>query len=135
MGASIARSAAQHQDNDGVLPLVGAARHAQPTDNGEVFPLWFVECCDRALARVMAHKEASITLKTDKANLSRQRHGEKPWDIRRFGLLDRDFADALIDELRVHFKIDDDADRLRRAIEGRAACDRVIDELARKAIR
>jgi len=49
--------------------------------------------------------------------------------------LGEDFWRALIDELRAHYGMDDDAERLRRALDARAACDRVIEEIAMKAIR
>jgi hypothetical protein len=135
MGAILSDRRAQRQDNDGDLPLLGEARRAQQTHNDDVFPLWFVECCDEALERVMSHKAASITLATDKGNLTRQRKGQAPWDIRRFGALGQDFAEALIDVLRARFKLDNDEDRLNRALDGLTASVKVIAEIARRGLR
>lgn len=135
MASTLTARSAQLQNNDVALPMLGEARRLQRTNNGDVYPLWFVQCCDRALDRVMAHKEASITLHTDKGNLSRQRSGEIPWDIRRFGFLGQDWAEALIDELRAYFKLDDDGQRLDRALDGLTASVKVIAEIARKGLR
>lgn len=83
----------------------------------------------------MSQKAALITMGIAKTQYIENLQGTGHLSVRRLGMLGEDFWRALIDELRAHFQIDNDADRLRRAIEAREQCDRVIEEIARKGLR
>jgi hypothetical protein len=118
------------------LPLIGAARsHTPVTSSDLTVGDWILPLIQRAQERVMAQKEAVLTMGIDRAQYIRSLQGEGHLSVRRLGLLGEDFWRALIDELRAHFKLDDDAERLRRALDAKRACEAVIEEIAMKAIR
>lgn len=97
--------------------------------------LWLVECADRALERTMSHKVASDAMGIDKGQLSNELKGVGHLSVKRLGLLGPDFFEAWIDEIRAHFNLSDDEERLRRAIAMRAKADEEIERIARKALR
>lgn len=120
MGASVNRSHAQREvkvDEPRLSGLIGAVRNTQATlkelEGGE----WFLSCVERAIDRVGQKKDAALTMGIDGGQLKNQLKGEGHLSARRLGLMGRDFFEALIDELRVFYKLDDDAERLDRAIE------------------
>lgn len=96
---------------------------------------WLIKCADRALERTMAHKEAAIVMGVDRAQLTRELEGTGHLSMKRLGLLGRDFFEALIDEIREHFQLADDEERLQRALAMRAKADEEIERIARKALR
>lgn len=83
----------------------------------------------------MAQKEALIEMGIDRGQFIRQLQGDGHLSVRRLGLLPQEFWLALIDELRAHFKLDDDSQRLDRALDGLALSVKTIAEIARKGIR
>lgn len=137
MAAMVAPAHRHQQVPSGDLPLIGAARTSHPIvtssdcDGGD----WILPLVRRAQERVMAQKEAVLTMGLDKAQYIRQLGGEGHLSIRRLGLLDEHFWRAFIDELRAHFHMDDDTERLRRALDGLQASVSVIGEIAMKAVR
>lgn len=114
--------------------LIGAVPDTQRSLKSLEGGDWFLGCVARAIdASMESRKAAAITMgNLDQGQLSENLKGEGHLSARRLGLLGQEFWLALIDEIREHFKIDDDADRLRRALDARAACDKVIEEIARK---
>lgn len=117
------------------LPLIGEARsHATVTSSDCREGDWILPLIQRAQERVMQQKAAVITMGLDRAQYIRQLQGEGHLSVRRLGLLPQDFWLALIDELREHFKLDDDADRLDRAWDGVHAALKTIQDISRKAV-
>lgn len=116
--------------------MLGAARPdpsltSGPATDGD----WILPLVKRAQERVMAQKVALITMGIAKTQYIENLQGTGHLSIRRLGLMPEDFWRAFIDELRAYFGMDNDEERLKRALEARAACDRVIEELARKGLR
>jgi len=116
--------------------LLGAARTDRtPTaglceDGGD----WILPIVRRAQERVMSQKAAVITMGMSKTHYIEQLQGTGHLSIRRLGLLGEDFWRALIDELREHFGLDNDAERLERALDGLSSCVQVIADVSRKAV-
>ena len=96
---------------------------------------WLLGCADRALDRVTARKSAALTMKIDAGLMTNQLKGVGHFSLRRLGLMDRDYFNAFIDEIRAHFQMDDDEERLDRAIECVTRGMQQISALARKGIR
>lgn len=141
MSASVAKSTRHVEVTSGDravrLPLIGAARsHPTVTSGSEsVAGDWILPLIRRAQERVMSQKEALYVIGIDKAQYIRNLNGEGHLSVRRLGLLPEDFWRALIDELRAHFKMDDDSERLARALDGLQSSVTVIADIARKALR
>lgn len=136
--ASISAAArAQRQANDlepRLAGLIGEVPNTQRSLKSLEGGDWFLGCIARAMdASMESRKATAIQMgNMDQAQLSDNLKGEGHLSARRLGLMPESFFLNLIDEVREHFKIDNDADRLRRALEARAACDAVIEEIARK---
>jgi hypothetical protein len=117
--------------------MLGAARTdptptlSQELDGGD----WILPLIKRAQERVMPQKVAVITMGMSKTQYIENLQGTGHLSVRRMAMLGRDFWTALAEEIRDHFGLVDDAERLQRARELRAKCDEVIDEIARKALR
>jgi hypothetical protein len=116
------------------LPLLGAAR-AQGAIGESTDGDWILPLVRRAQERVMQQKTAFLTMGMTKSHYIENLQGRGHLSIRRLGMLGEDFWRAFIDELREHFGLDNDEERLKRARELRAKCDEVIDEIARKGLR
>lgn len=117
------------------LPLVGAARtDLSLTEGQSADGDWILPLVKRAQERVMSQKEALLTMGMAKNQYIENLHGVGHLSIRRLGLLPEDFWRALIDELRAHYHMDNDADRLRRALDGLQASVSVIGEIAMRAV-
>lgn len=122
----------QALDPQSTLPLIGSARGpstVHPVDGDWILPL----AC-RAIDRVMSRKDAALTMGKDQSQLARELSADGHLSIRRLGLLPEDFWRAFIDELRAHFHMDNDAERLRRALDALQASVSVIGEIAVKAV-
>jgi hypothetical protein len=131
-----ARTEVTRRDGDVTLPLIGAARsHSPVTSSDSHEGDWILALIQRAQERVMQQKEAVITLGIDRAQYIRQLQGDGHLSVRRLGLLPEAFWLALVDELRAHFKLDDDSQRLDRALDGLTASVKVIAEIARRGLR
>jgi hypothetical protein len=115
--------------------LLGAVRNTQTAlntvDGGE----WFLSCVERAIDRVGQKKDAALTMGIDGGQLKNQLKGEGHLSARRLGLMPREFFEALIDELRIFYGLDDDAERLDRAIECVTRGMQQISAIARKGIK
>jgi hypothetical protein len=138
MGHSMNARRAHAEVTDGeprLSGLIGAVRktHATltPLEGGE----WFLACVERAIDAVGQKKVAALTMGVDRGLLTNQLKGEGHLSARRLGLMDQPFWEALIDELRVHFGMDNDAERLDRAIEGATRCLQQIGAIARKGMK
>lgn len=136
MAAMVASDRRHPQGTPGDLPLIGAARSSHPAvTSGDCHGGdWVLPLVRRAQERVMQQKHAILTMGIDKAQYIRQLDGDGHLSIRRLGLLDENFWRAFIDELRAHFHLDNDAERLRRALDGLQASVSVIGEIAMKAV-
>jgi hypothetical protein len=134
MSASLARDRRPVEDLALDLPLIGATPPRQTTVN-PIAADWILPLIGRAIDRVMQRKEAAITMGMDQAQMTRQLSGDGHLSIRKLGLMPEAFWLALIDELRAHFKLDDDSQRLDRALDGLTASVKVIAEIARKGLR
>lgn len=130
------REATKGQSQVG-LPMIGAARTdltptlSQELDGGD----WILPLIKRAQERVMPQKVAVITMGMSKTQYIENLQGTGHLSVRRLAMLGKDFWIALHEEVKQHFGMADDAERLQRARELRAKCDEVIDEIARKALR
>jgi hypothetical protein len=116
------------------LPMLGAARTDRTltaSQDGD----WILPLIKVAQERVMSQKAAVITMGIAKTQYIENLQGVGHLSVRKLGLMGEDFWLALIDELRAHFKIDNDADRLERALDGVNACLSVIGHIARKGIK
>lgn len=115
--------------------LIGAVRNTQAPlkdlEGGE----WFLGCIERAMDRVGQKKAAAITMGIDGGQLKNQLKGEGHLSARRLGLMGRDFFEALIDELRVFYQLDNDAERLDNALECVTRGMQQIAQIARKGIK
>lgn len=80
-------------------------------------------------------KAAAITMGIDAGQLKNQLKGEGHLSARRLGLMGRDFWEALIDELRAFYQMDNDQERLDRAMECVTRGMQQIADIARKGIR
>ena len=137
MKAIVPCAPAHREVTTGDLPLIGVApsSHRAVTPSDDAVGDWILPLVKAAQERVMSQKAAVITMGIDKAQYIRNLQGDGHLSIRRLGMLGEDFWLALIDELRTHFKIDNDADRLERALDGVNACLSVIGQIARKGIK
>lgn len=115
--------------------LIGAVRPTQAALNALEGGDWFLLCVERAIEAVGQKKAAAITMGVDAGLLKNQLKGEGHLSARRLGLMGPDFWEALIDELRIHFGMDNDSERLDRAIEGATRCLQQIGAIARKGIK
>lgn len=123
----------QRQDR---LPIIGAVRTDRtPTERQGAEGDWILPLVKAAQERVMSQKAAVLTMGIAKTQYIENLHGVGHLSVRRMGLLPREFWEALIDELRAHFQMDNDAERLDRAIEGATRCLQQIGAIARKGIR
>lgn len=133
MARSLTSAPRQAEDKALDLPLIGATPNRQPTVNplegGWILPL--IAC---AIDQTMQRKEAAILMGLDAGQMTRQLSGEGHLSVRRLGMLGEEFWLALADGLRRHFGIDNDAQRLERALDGLAASVKVIGEIARKGV-
>lgn len=134
MGRSVAHASDQHQVNTLDLPLIGATPRSQQTVNS-TDGAWILPLIVAAVEKSIGHKAAAIDAGIDKAQWSRNLAGDGHLSIRRLGLLGEEFWLALIDELRAHFKLDNDEQQLTRAFDGIRAGLSVIERVARKGIR
>jgi hypothetical protein len=131
MGAIVSRDRRPAPVNSLDLPLIGETpRRQQPVNavDGD----WILPLITAAVARSIGHKSAAIDAGMDKAQWSRNLAGEGHLSIRRLGLLPESFWLALIDELRAHFQLDNDAERLERAWDGVFSALRTIQDISRK---
>lgn len=118
------------------LPIVGAARTDLTQtevrlEDGD----WFLGCIKRAQENVMQQKVAVSKMGMAKTQYIENLQGTGHLSARRLGLLGDSFFFALIDELRIHFHINTDEERLARALSIRAEADKVITEIATKGVR
>lgn len=115
--------------------LIGAVPNTQAAlkelEGGE----WFLGCIERAMDRVGQKKSAAITMQIDAGQLKNQLKGEGHLSARRLGLMGRDFFEALIDELRAFYGLDNDAERLDRALECIQRGVQQVGEIARKGLK
>lgn len=118
------------------LPIMGAVRTDRtPTEGQDVAGDWILPLVKRAQERVMSQKDAVLTMGVAKTQYIENLQGVGHLSIRRMGLLPQAFWEALIDELRIHFRMDNDAERLDRAAE---CVSRGLDQIvaiARKGIK
>lgn len=137
MARTIAARIGHHQDNSLDLPLIGAApaRSGSQQTVNSVDDAWILPLVQRAVERTIGHKAAAISAGMDKGQWSRQLSGDGHLSVRRLGLLGEDFWLALMDELRAHFHLDDDADRLDRALDAVTSGMKVIGEIAKKNVK
>jgi hypothetical protein len=131
MSASVSRDRRPAQVNSLDLPLIGAAPSRQPAVNSGD-DTWILPLITRAIERSVGHKDAAITAQLDKAQLSRQLAGDGHLSVRRLALLPESFWLELIDGLREHFKLDNDAERLSRAFDGVRAAMTEIERITQK---
>ena len=139
MSASLARdrrpAPVQRVDPQSTLPLLGAAKGPAQvhTPDGD----WILGLIGKAIERVYAEKKgnAAREMGMDASYLNRLLAADGHLSVRKLGLLPDDFWLALVDELRAHFKVDNDAERLDRALDGIAAGLKVVGEIARKGLR
>jgi hypothetical protein len=132
MGATLSDRRAQRQDNTGDLPLIGETPRRQPIVNSDEGGLWILPLVQRAVERSVGHKAAALDAGMDKGQWSRQLAGDGHLSIRRLGLLPQEFWLELIDELRAHFKLDNDRERLERAFDGVFSALKTIQDISRK---
>ncbi len=133
MGSTLAAAHSQSEVNSLDLPLMGAARRVPVGDAPEGGD-WLVQCAARAVDRVMSRKQAAIVMGMDQAQMTRQFTGNGHLSMRRFGVLGDDVMRAFLDELRDHFGLQSEAERLDRALDGLTASVQVIADIARKAV-
>ena len=133
---SVARNRRPAQVNSLDLPLIGETPAQQPSVNAVDSGAgnWILPLIERAVERTVGHKAAAIAAGLDKGQWSRQLHADGHLSVRRLGLLPADFWLALIDELRAHFGIDNDAERLQRAWDGVFSALNTIQEISRKGV-
>jgi hypothetical protein len=122
----------QSTDDQGTLPLktlVKGPDEVQSLDGD-----WILSLISDAINIAYPAKRtaAAYTMKLDPSHMNRLLDADGHLSVRKLGLLSAEFWLALAEVLRAKFKIDSDAERLRRALDARAACDRVIEEIARK---
>lgn len=103
----------QSQDGDWILPLISNAINASHPGQ---------------------RTKAARAMEMDPSYMNRLLDADGHLSVRKLGLLPEAFWRALIDELRAHFKLDDDAERLERALDGMQASLSVIGEIARKGV-
>lgn len=140
MSATLRKPIEPRQTQSGVLPLVGEARRLPRDYQSGVTQPWFLKACEAAFKEVARHKELAIALRVDGSNLTKMLKGEIAFDIRKiddeFGKeYGQRFAEALIEELRIQFGLDDDRQRLARALDGLQYSIRVVADIARKNLR
>jgi hypothetical protein len=121
----------QRQDS---LPILGAIRTDRPLTDCQD-GVWILPLIKRAQEAVMSQKDAVLTMGIAKTQYIENLQGTGHLSIRRLGMLGESFWMALIDELRHHFKVNTDEERLQRALQIRAEADKVIDEIAMKGVR
>jgi hypothetical protein len=115
--------------------LIGAVRDTQATLKELEAGQWLCDCADRAIDRVSSRKAAALTMRIDAGLMTNQLKGVGHMSLRRIGLMDREFFETWLDEIRAHFGMDNDAERLDRAAE---CVSRGLDQIvaiARKGIR
>ena len=119
------------------LPLIGAARSHPTVTSGDdaVAGDWILPLIRKAQERVISQKEAVYALGIDKSQYIRNLNGEGHLSVRRLGLMPQAFWEALIDELREHFGIDNDEERLSRAFDAMGSALSTIREITTKARR
>lgn len=115
--------------------LIGAVRNTQAPLKSLEGAEWFLGCIERAMDAVGQKKEAALTMDIDAGQLKNQLKGEGHLSARRLGMLGESFFFALIDELRIHFNVNTDEERLARALAIRAEADKVITEIATKGVK
>lgn len=93
---------------------------------------WLLAAAESAIDQVMQRKVAASAMKIDAGLMTNQFKGIGHMSLRRVGLLPQDFFEEFIDQIRAHFQMDNDAERLDRAIEGATRCLQQIGQLARK---
>lgn len=140
MAASVAAARTDREVTSGRsqvgLPMLGAARTDRtPTVGQDEGGDWILPLVKRAQERVMSQKAAILTMGMSKTHYIENLQGTGHLSVRRLGLLGEDFWRALIDELREHFGLDNDAERLERALDGLSSCVQVIADVSRKAVR
>lgn len=117
------------------LPLIGEARtDLTPTSGQSTDGDWILPLIKRAQERVMQQKVAVATMGIAKTQYIENLQGVGHLSVRRLGLMPEDFWLALIDELRAHFRLDSDSERLERALSGLQLSVQVIGEIARKGV-
>jgi hypothetical protein len=118
------------------LPLIGEARTDRaPTLGQNTDGDWILPLIKRAQERSMSQKDAVITMGIAKTQYIENLQGVGHLSVRKLGMLPQAFWEALADELRAHFQLDNDTERLDRALDGLASCVKVIGEIARKGLR
>lgn len=115
--------------------LIGAVRDTQDTLKDLEGGDWLLACADRAIDRVMQRKVAATTMRIDGGLMTNQLKGVGHMSLRRIGLMPREYFEAWIDEIRTHFQMDNDAERLDRALECVERGLRQVGEIARKGLR
>ena len=114
--SSLARHRDQAEGKSLDLPLIGAV----PTSQAPVKSLdagWILPLIGKAIDRTMQRKEAAILLGIDHGQMTRQLGGDGHLSALRLGGLPQEFWIALIDELRVHYKLDDPQARVQQAMD------------------
>jgi hypothetical protein len=122
----------QSTDPQSTLPLIGAAKGpngVRSLDGGD----WILPLISKAIndSHPGQRTKAARQMELDPSLMNRLLNADGHLSVRKLGLLPESFWLALIDELRAHFKIDNDADRLERALDGVNACLSVIGQIAR----
>lgn len=95
-------------------------------------PDWILPLVARAIDQSMSRKEAALTMQIDQAQMTRQLAADGHLSIRKLGVLGESFWLNLADGIRAHFGLDDDEQRLDRALDGLSASVQVIAQIARK---
>ena len=111
--------------------LVKGPEKVQSTDGD-----WILKRIDAALERAFPGQKGNgaLTMEMDPSYVNRLLDGDGHLSVRKLGLLGENFWRALLDEVREHFGMDDDAARLDRALDGLQASAKVIAEIARKGL-
>lgn len=116
------------------LPIIGAVRTDRTPTAGQDGD-WILALVKAAQERVMSQKEAVLTMGVAKTQYIENLQGTGHLSIRRLGLMPQAFWEALIDELRTHFHMDDDSERLERALECINRGIQQVGEIARKGLK
>lgn len=134
MAVTVAQSRRQAEGKALDLPLIGVAPSSQATVN-LLDGAWLLTLIGDAIDACMSRKEAAFLMRLDQAQLTRNLSGDGHLSVLRLSFLGERFFLALLDRLRTHFHLDDDTQRLDRALEGLSSSVKVIAEIARKNLR
>jgi hypothetical protein len=119
------------------LPLMGEARRTDQTqtdvrlEDGD----WILPLVKRAQEQTIKQAAAVRVMGIAKTQYIENLQGTGHLSIRRLGLLPQEFWIALHDELRAYYQLDNDGERLERAVECVNRGMQQIAEIARKGIK